>query len=423
MVKRIVFVDFLRGLAIFYMIILHAFLYRVVNQYKPLFGVIMTTSPIIARIVAAPFIFFSLWGSIFSMFAGIVFFYRVRVDSNSIENFSPCRYFLRRGLSGTALIITHYIWLVLFSPKSIEHPGIPTYSLITGTIENLKFSPLNVMHFSTTGLIESLGWILIIFSILGYFVFHHKKAQTKKFTVYFSSALLVSIVITILLDILIGDPYIFFKILYDNHRIAAVIFFGKISCNRFSLFPLVIFALCGAFIGYFLGRSTNEKNLVGVLIGIGSICILGFIIYLILGFNMLEAYISSYIPLPLHLLNLGSELVFIIMFYLIFKKYQAKVREKDVGIIRYFQMYSNSSLTVYLFEPFISILLFQLVQYLYKQPISENFFVWTGFLVLNALLWLIILLIWRKFDHKFSVEWIVSKINRKKENTSTRFSQ
>ena len=96
-----------------------------------------------------------------------------------------------------------------------------------------------------------------------------------------------------------------------------------------------------------------------------------------------------------------------------FSKYQNKERERDAGIVRFFQMYSSTSLTVYIFEPLTSILLFQIVQNLYFQPISENFYVWMGFLILNALLWYGILLLWRKKEYKFSIEWTLGKLKEK----------
>ncbi len=414
MAKRLIFIDFIRGMMIFYMVILHAFLYRVVHQYKPLFEEIMTTAHIMARIVAAPFIFFGLWGSFFCMLGGIVFIYQVRADYESKENFKAGPYFLQRGLSGLILIVIQYIWLTLFAPKSIEHPGPTTYSLITGAIERFEFTPLRAIHYSTTGMIESLGWIIVVLSILGYFVYRKKRNQYLKFYGIFGIAVILTIAISILLEIWISDPTQFFDDLYDNGKILQVIFLLKLTSNRFSFFPLIVFGLCGGFMGYNLIHQRNEKRMLITLFSVGGVCIIGYIIIIIMGFDMMSGYTSSYVPLPLHLLNLGGQCIYIASFYLMFRKYQRKSseRERDIGIVRFLNMYSSNSLTVYIFEPLTSILTFQLVQNLYFQAISEEFFVWMGFLLLNGLLWWTILYFWRKKEYKFSVEWNLGKLKK-----------
>ena len=130
MAKRVVFVDFMRGFGIFFMIILHAFLYYVALQKKTCLQYMMTNSILIVRIIAAPFIFLSLWGSFFCFLGGVVFLYRTQTAYESREDFRPGPYFLQRGLSGFLLIILQYLWITLLSPKSTEHPGPATFSLI-----------------------------------------------------------------------------------------------------------------------------------------------------------------------------------------------------------------------------------------------------------------------------------------------------
>jgi hypothetical protein len=421
MTKRLIFIDFIRGIMIFYMIILHAFLYRVVHQYKPLFEDIMTTSPLIVRIIAAPFIFFSLWGSFFCMLAGIVYIYRVREDFNS-ANFQAEKYFLKRGLSGIILIIIQYIWLTFFSPKSTEHPGPSTYSLITGSIERLEFSGLSALHYSTTGMIESLGWIIVALSFLGYFVYRRRKNINLKFYVYFGISFFISILISILLEIWIKDPTIFYDELYSNKKIFQLIIMLKLTSNRFSFFPLITFGLSGAFIGFNISNNQKDIRMLIILFSTGLFSILGYIFIYLQGFDMMGAYTSSYVPYPLHLLNFGGQCIFIGSFYLLFQKYQNTERERDIGIVRFLQLYNSTSLTVYFLESFTSILIFLVVQGLYFKPISEEFFVWTGFLVINALAWYGILVLWRKKDYKYSIEWLLGKLKRKL-NASVKFSQ
>ncbi|MHA1112717.1 MAG: hypothetical protein ACTSRE_16630 [Promethearchaeota archaeon] len=414
MTKRLVFIDVLRGLAIFYLIVLHAFLYRVVHQYKPLFEEILTTSSLLIRIIATPFIFFSLWGSFFCLVTGIVFVYRVRTDIKNSEDFKAVPYFLKRGVSGLILIILQYIWLTLLSPKSTEHPGPSTYSLLTGIIEQWGFSSFDVMHYSTTGMIESIGWIIVCLSILGYFVYRKKKNQTKKFYFNYGIALLITIGISVFFEVWIENPSHFFYELYENGKFFQVIVLLKLTSNRFSFFPLIVFGMSGAIIGYNLFEIKNEKWKLITLFSVGMSCIIVYIIIYLGGFDMMGGYTSDYIPLPLHLLNLGSQFVFIGIFYLLLKKYQNQERNCDVGIVRFFRMYSSTSLTVYVLEPFISILLFQLVQSIYFiKPISENFYVWMGFLFLNALVWYVILYFWRKIEYKYSLEWTLGKLKEK----------
>lgn len=410
MTKRLVFIDVLRGIAIFYVIILHAFLFRVVHQYKPLFEEVMTTSSFLIRFVATPFIFLSLWGSFFCMITGIVFVYRVRSDYETSENFQAVPYFLKRGLSGLLLIVLQYVWLTLLSPKSIEHPGLPTYSLLTGSIEQWRLSSIDIMHYSTTGMIESIGWIVIVLSVFCFFIYRKKQSQPIKFFTYIGIALLISIGISVFFEIWIKNPTDFFDDLYDRRKIFQVIFLLKLTRNRFSFFPLIIFGLCGGIIGYYPYNAIKDRWKLAILFSVGITCILAYVFIYIGGFDMMGGYTSDYIPLPLHLLNLGSQFVIIGIFYLIFKRYQSRERTRDIGIVRFFRMYSSTSLTIYIFEPFTSVLLYHLIKSVYAEPINEHFYVWMGFLLLNVLVWYGILALWRKFRYKFSVEWSLEKL-------------
>jgi hypothetical protein len=331
-----------------------------------------------------------------------------------MENFHAGSYFLRRGLSGLLLIVIQYIWLTLLSPESTEHPGVATYSLLTGTIEQWGFSSFNMMHYSTTGMIESLGWIIVILSVLGYFVYRKKENPNRKFYIYFGIALIITVAISVFFEIWIKNPDQFFNDLYTNDKFFQVIFLLKLTGNRFSFFPLIMFGLSGALIGYNLEKE-KDKGMLIVLFSIGVGCIVGYIVIDLLGFDMMTGYTSSYVGLPLHLLNFGSQCVFIASFHLIFRKYQNSERERDIGIVRFFQMYSSTSLTVYIFEPLTSILVFQIVQRLYYKPISEEFYVWMGFLLLNALLWFGILYLWREKQYKFSIEWTLGKLKKNNE--------
>jgi hypothetical protein len=104
---------------------------------------------------------------------------------------------------------------------------------------------------------------------------------------------------------------------------------------------------------------------------------------------------------------------FLGIFYLIFRRYQSKKREKHIAIVRFIQMYSDTSLTVYFFEPLTSALLFQAVQNIYWiQPISENFFVWFPFLIINAVVWWLILYFWRGSEYTGSIEWCLAQVRR-----------
>jgi hypothetical protein len=284
---------------------------------------------------------------------------------------------------------------------------------LTGSIEQWELSSLKVMHFSTTGMIESIGWIIIVLSIIGYLIYRKKKFQIIKFYLYFGIALLISIGISLFFEIWIENPIDFFDDLYNNGKIFQVIFLLKLTRNRFSFFPLIVFGLCGGIIGYNIYNGTKDGWKVVIIFSIGLSCILTYIIIYIAGFDMLGGYTSDYIPLPLHLLNLGSQFVVIVIFYLFFKKYQLQERERDIGIVRFFRMYSSTSLTIYILEPLTSVLLYHLIQSIYSEPINEHFYVWMGFLFLNVLVWYGILALWRKFNYKFSVEWSLGKLREK----------
>ena len=199
----------------------------------------------------------------------------------------------------------------------------------------------------------------------------------------------------------------------QSGQIFRVIILLKLTGNQFSFFPLIVFGISGAIIGFNLHDNQFKKHILVILFVIGIGCIFGYIGIWFSGFDVIDAYTNSFIPLPIHLLNFGSQLVIIGIFYLIFKKYQQHERERDVGIVRFFNMFSNTSLTVYILEPLSSVLLFQVVKLFYGKDLATYFYIWMGFLLLNILIWYGILVLWRKMNYKYSIEWTMGKIKEK----------
>ncbi len=75
-----------------------------------------------------------------------------------------------------------------------------------------------------------------------------------------------------------------------------------------------------------------------------------------------------------------------------------------------FLRYSNLSLTIFIVEPFISILWLRFFQIFYNGPISTNVPFIIGYISTVILTWFIIVNFWSKKDYKGSFEWQISKL-------------
>ena len=85
------------------------------------------------------------------------------------------------------------------------------------------------MHYSTTGILEALGWIIIVLSVLGYFMYRKKKNQRLRFYAIFGGILVITVITSILFEIGFEDPSKVFSDLYAKRSNISSNYFVKIN--------------------------------------------------------------------------------------------------------------------------------------------------------------------------------------------------
>jgi len=139
MAKRLLFLDFMRGVAILGVVVNHAIVYGImVNNANAL--EYLPQSPLI---IFAPFMFFATWAGIFSIINGIGVGYNVykRLESGiSLKDALKSPF-----ITSTSLLIIHFLFQLIFDRRSTPIIGeTPWWSIGTGTIIQWSWSGIEL---------------------------------------------------------------------------------------------------------------------------------------------------------------------------------------------------------------------------------------------------------------------------------------
>ena len=156
------------------------------------------------------------------------------------------------------------------------------------------------------------------------------------------------------------DPMAYFQFLLtdpNTSKITALIYM-RLFAVRFAFFPVFAFGCIGAVFGILMGVGTYARQLAKYSLSIFSIGsgICG--IYLLSGFDIISTLASEHTPMMLQSLNLGCQSM-MVGALLIFFDYKPNRLSQSLPLLHLrmiFDRYSATSLTIFVMEPFLSIL-------------------------------------------------------------------
>jgi hypothetical protein len=386
---------------------LHALTFRVFGTNPELFQEALSRINVILIILLIPIIILSTWGTFFSFVSGI------SIALTMSQHGQECPEKLGKDLQGRfmssfLIIIVHYIWLFLLNHTFLLN-GVKYYSVITGALE-LGHSVLpSIEVIFPAGTLESIGISGIFISLVLYGLWR-KKGFTDPKKTYF---VLIGLAVTWLLLTIILDKYspgIIAQLRADGHHVAAF-FLMKIMGGRLSAFPTVAFALFGAVFGIALSQKESLRRIKKFGYGFGVTGLIIFAIYVLVKGIKPEAFVAEIIPLPLHIFNLSLMLIFTVW---LFQRYDYSSPEKRIIYAKRTTMIRRvgmTSLTVYLFESLVSVMIWRIFIIIGGNDIFPwNFGILLLYLFLVEFAWYGILRLWEKNSFKYSVEWFIVQI-------------
>jgi hypothetical protein len=407
--KRYVTFDFIRGFGIIAVIIFH----RIVWDYYYTNSGLETTTELKLDLLGILFLFLSMAG-IFYVISGAVNNY---VNYNRLRNnqISIKQLITSGWITGLSLILISYIFRFLFFRAIKDWTALISYFVLYEEIRPIKFTIA-----LASGTLWIIGAIIILTTtILGIYTYFQKADNIK--TLYFLYLVfgLIILAFTIPITVLLG-PSVEDSVYNENW--VYFFLFSPWVYGYFPLFPYLGFGCFGAILGIMLARNETKMLIVSYM-GISSIfsLITGLLLFgnsgaLVISYYSFEAIKNLF---GRQILQLGFFFIIITLLLVIFDFSPEKYNLRWKRYTYWINEFGKNALTIYVFEGFVSAILIRLVSPFWNSYASTVIDA-TLFGTLNLIVWIILILIWRRTGYIGSLEWIminlVEKLNGKRSD-------
>ncbi|MDD5765898.1 MAG: hypothetical protein PHW79_06605 [Candidatus Marinimicrobia bacterium] len=408
--ERIYTFDIVKGIAIIFLIPMHALIYQIGKNDPSLFAPLISAVPEEVLYMLAPVIVLSLWGPIFTLITGANIAYGfLRVYERDPNQSSA--YILRRVLSAILLILISRIAVFIFEG---------------GMFENGSFSLLNfkIRYYADT--LDSIAFTGIIVPVFILFIINKIKGKksangeaniVQPRHIYIGLAIITLIWFVFTPVVHAVKPYVFDALTKHDWKLLLMMF-GKMTMGRFRFFPILGFGYVGAIIGAAIHNKEKFRKMRQTAVLFSGVTLVFFLLWCLLSENPLGNIVSDDIPIMVQVMNLGAmtfATVLMLGHYDFCRPEQRRRRvEKTLAVRRF----SIVSLTIYITECFVAQGVYLIFEHYWETAISFvnqiPVLVWGGtqifvFIMVIWLIWIIIVHLWEKIDFIFSLEWFTIK--------------
>ena len=416
--KRLVTLDFLRGVAIFGMTLFHI-LFKMydVESFMANPEEILNF-PIIVLIIMGLFAYLGSWYGFFLFISSIVNSYVFTRKTKS--NVNPSKLMIKQIVSGAILIILSYFIEGIFG-----YYGDIGYAIKDLQWTNFKYFKIEILWIQT---LQIIGLCLIINGILLFLLLRNEgyKKVLRNISVYATLILVVLVFTPFISDWIANSNWVYppeeigwsdIGFVYQN-RSARTWFLTVINGPKQPLFPYLASGFMGALIGMIIANPKPTKRILlwFSLAGVAMIAIGVILIVVGLPFTFLEQppAITTY------LLRLGGQIC-LVMSLLAIIEFRGKGKTfANRRIVKYFRRWSILSLTIYslhilelLPRWILSLILYKIPGYNFMEEgiIGRGQEHWMFLAIIFVLLFYeLVVRILIHFKMKGSFEWIFIKI-------------
>jgi uncharacterized membrane protein len=386
MFKRIGSLDFLRGLAMIFIILFHTSVYSFANINKLDFS----NPPIVVVLIS----FMMLWGGIFLFYSGFInVFMLYKLDGEKRRKF--LKYLLSAGL---IYFILHYFLNIIFGRWSVDFVNNqPNMTVVAASIRNMHLTFPLIGKFFDGSTLSTIGLNLIILSLLFYFLFKNggiSKERRNYFILGISGTLIM------LLSFVRIPLYHLTVQAFEVKNYLLATFYSVAIANPYPLLPYLAYVLLASMLGIMF--VLNRKSLIKkVMLPLGVF----FFIYGIIGCLNFPKTISQadYFWYFKTQMELGIFILGFIVFLMIFA-----YRNINFTHFQFIKSFSRISLTIYMLETLVSEI-FRKILLIYNQSWDKNINSCLVFGLANVIVWIVILYFWKKSNFKYSLEywWVI----------------
>ncbi|MDO9629750.1 MAG: heparan-alpha-glucosaminide N-acetyltransferase domain-containing protein [Acholeplasmataceae bacterium] len=386
MKKHYFSLDFLRGLGIFMVLVLHTAFYF----YKDIYDIDLDNPTLIITLIG----FLLMFAGLFAMVSGVshTISYINKLD-HGLEK--RTRYMV---LSGTFLLVIAYLYFVFTGPGIILFESrAMDESLFVSLINQGSFQKVTQTRFLYVDSLVMLGMNVILLGLL--FKFIGRYLKNPKITLY----LLLGASFFMVISYIRIPLYNVYLNALDNQNMGLILLLNWFVAKNNPILPFFAFALFGAWVGTMIYHQSFKQMKKNVLIVAGIYLVIGILGYIFAPETMLERAID---PTWYFIMVIQIGL-FLIMILFAYQVYDNKDQKKNVISI-FLSRFGIAGLSVFFIESVVSALLFKFINLFFDFSLGIPGAILYGLFL--ALLWGFVLYFWQKKQFKYGIEWIHSSI-------------
>ena len=378
--------DFLRGLGIFMVLVLHTAFYF----YKDIYDVDLDNPSLIITLIG----FLLMFAGLFAMISGLshTISYLNKIDDT---NENRTRYMI---LSGFFLLVIAYLYfiftgpgIILFDTRDMDE------SLFVSLINQGSFQDLTLTRILYVDSLVMLGFNVILLALL--FKGIRKHLKNKKISNY----LLLGATLFMILSYVRIPLYNIYLSALDQDNMVVVLLLNWLVAKNNPILPFFAFALFGAWIATMLYHLDYKSMKIRLLIVAGLYLIIGILGYILAPETMLERAID---PTWYFIMVIQIGL-FLLMILLAHHVYDRNNREKNM-VSTFLSRFGVAGLTVFFIESVVSALLFKFINLFFDFSLGIPGALLYGLFL--GLMWGLILYFWQKKQYKYGIEWMHSSL-------------
>jgi hypothetical protein len=390
--ERIEAFDFLRGILLILVILFHASVYNYANINK-----IDFSNPPISVVIIS---FLTLWG-------GLIIFYSAMI--NTIMTLRRNNTFYTKFLfyAGVIYLVINYVINIFLGRWANDFVNNkPDMTMVANIIRNSQISFPHISKWFEGSSLMIIGINLIFLSFFLYLLLKNEARDYKK--QYWVLGILGFVIMFVSFIRIFLYPLIEQSILQHNYVLATILSYTV--ANPYPILPYLAYGLFASMAGIMIWQERFDL-IKKVMIPIASF----FTLFGLVGMLQFEKTISKadyFWYFKTHF-ELG---VFILI--TVFVTYLYLVKHKEFKWAGFIKNFSTISLTIYLLEVTLSELFGKtLTSFLPMWNQTINGCLLFGFV--NVMLWGFILMVWSKFNFKYSFEyfWVIFFSNIGKTST------
>lgn len=406
--KRLLYVDIVRGSMILWVIVVHA-VGALVFGYDAGVADKAGMNPVVFCLLL-PVGILATWAPLFIVLSGTAHAYsmfgHMRKAAASGDERSAWPTYLG-ALTNSAMIYVYSLLNVLLFHHSMEFNGVFEHTMVTSALRDGVFypPPVPLLFYSDALAAIAIGTAAVNTVLFLLWRFGGFDSPRRDYIMLFSILLLFVFTAR---DLHARFDQSYYQAISDGSYLKAAFLKSIVGANQ-SPFPNVGYGFLGALFGLALARGERLRRIQGFGIALAGCCLLMAGVQLWREGLTPAELIAHVLPMKLHHLNIG--LMVLLCVWLITKMEYAPEARRDIIARRttLFRRFSMGALSVFLIEGVVAVLMSRLAGLVWpefqKNPIGVVLFV-VGLIVL----WDRALRLWERVDFKYGFEWYLIRV-------------